>query len=167
MGIHEASGLWFVCMAEKGMGRRLPFAFLAAVQEAFLQTFTADQVESAIAYAMQGNFREELKLLMERYNSPDADRVVKLSEKVRHINDQLMESIDKILMRQQQIELLVNQSRLLDENSGSFQRHAQGLHESRKEWWRNRRTLGLLALVVTVTLLLLMLTRCGIRFESC
>eukprot|EP00434_Breviolum_minutum_P009932 symbB.v1.2.008754.t1/scaffold544.1/size189386/11 len=106
--VDPASELWFVCMADREVGRRIPFGFLQA-----------EQTESAIAYGMQSDFREELQFLLERYNSPDVDRVASMMAKVQHINDHLMESIDKILERQEKIELLA--TRLL--NGGLDARH--------------------------------------------
>ena len=40
-------------------------------------------MESAIAYGMQGEFREQLKTLMEKYNSPEVDRVASMMAKAR------------------------------------------------------------------------------------
>eukprot|EP00913_Durusdinium_trenchii_P004908 g4555.t1 len=76
-------------------------------------------VESAIAYGMQSDFREELQFLLERYNSPDVDRVASMMAKVQHINDHLMESIDKILERQEKIELLVSRSQMKGRGHGA------------------------------------------------
>ncbi|CAJ1365740.1 unnamed protein product, partial [Effrenium voratum] len=133
--VDQVSGLWFVCMADRQLGRRVPFSFLNAVQEAFAQSYSNEQVESAIAYGMQTDFREELQGLMERFNAPDHDRVASLTAKVQHINDHLMESIDKILERQEKIELLVNRTQMLAENASQWRRETE--HLRRAVWWRN------------------------------
>ena len=52
-------------------------------EDGFLEAYTAEQVESAIAYGMQENFRERLRELMERYNSQDVDRVQSMMAKAR------------------------------------------------------------------------------------
>mmetsp|Transcript_24514 Transcript_24514/g.76263 ORF Transcript_24514/g.76263 Transcript_24514/m.76263 type:complete len:226 (-) Transcript_24514:155-832(-) len=148
--VHEATGLWFVCMAERTMGRRLPFAFLGELQELFEGRFTAEEVQSAIAYGMQGACRDDMKALIEKYNSPGADRVTALMEKVQHINDNVMESIDKILERQERIELLVSRSSDLAQSSGSFRREAQGLR--RRGWLRDVRCLAALVLVLILAM---------------
>mmetsp|Transcript_3075 Transcript_3075/g.4803 ORF Transcript_3075/g.4803 Transcript_3075/m.4803 type:complete len:227 (+) Transcript_3075:161-841(+) len=163
--IDESSGLWFVCMAERTMGRRIPFGFLGAVQDAFKQQYSDSQVQCAIAYGMQGAFRDHLKELMEKYNSPDADRVTSMMAKVQHINDNLMESIDKILERQEKIELLVTRSQMLSESSSTFRRDAERLR--RVVWWRNARTMALLACLVFVVILVIVMSSCGITFSHC
>mmetsp|Transcript_87986 Transcript_87986/g.249265 ORF Transcript_87986/g.249265 Transcript_87986/m.249265 type:complete len:225 (+) Transcript_87986:88-762(+) len=162
--IDEATELWFVCLAEKLMGRRIPFAFLAATQEAF-QRYSSDQVQSAIAYGMQTEFKPVIQHLMEKYNSPDADRVTAMMEKVQHINDTLMEGIDKILERQERIDLLVSRSETLAQSSSSFVREAG--HLRRVVWWQNARTLAMLGCAGAVIILIIVMASCGITFQHC
>mmetsp|Transcript_131518 Transcript_131518/g.262437 ORF Transcript_131518/g.262437 Transcript_131518/m.262437 type:complete len:226 (-) Transcript_131518:61-738(-) len=163
--VDDASGLWFVCMAERTMGRRIPFAFLGAVQEECLKRFRLEEVQSAIAYGMQHEFRPALQHLMERYNAPDADRISAMMEKVQHINDNLMESIDKILERQEKIELLVSRTETLAQSSGSFVREAGRLRQVL--WWQNARTVVILCAIVAVAVLIIAMASCGITFEHC
>jgi len=163
--IDAEADLLFLAMAEHSMGRRIPFAFLAAAQEAFNKRYSSDQVQSAIAYGMNGDFRGELQLLMDRFNSPDADRVAQLNAKVADINDKLMESIDRILERQEKIELLVNRSEVLSTSSVSFRREAEQVR--RRMWWRNTRTLAMLSLAALVGILILLMSACGITFQRC
>ena len=40
--VDQTSNLWFVCMAERALMRRVPFAFLQAVQETFMQKYTKE-----------------------------------------------------------------------------------------------------------------------------
>lgn len=163
--IDQSSGLWFVCMTDRAMGRRIPFGFLGAVQESFKRQYSNDEVSCAIAYGMQGDFREQLKNLMETYNSPNADRIASMMSKVQHINDNLMESIDKILERQEKIELLVTRSQMLSESAGSFRREAERLR--RVVWWRNARTMSILACLVFLAILVIIIASCGITFKEC
>jgi len=164
--VDPASELWFVCMADREVGRRIPFGFLQAVQEAFMQKYTKEQTESAIAYGMQSDFREELQFLLERYNSPDVDRVASMMAKVQHINDHLMESIDKILERQEKIELLVSRSQVLSESASSFRRDAEQLR--RLVWWGNVKKMALLISIVVLVILVIAMASCGgITFSKC
>eukprot|EP00933_Yihiella_yeosuensis_P028493 TRINITY_DN2231_c0_g1_i9.p1 TRINITY_DN2231_c0_g1~~TRINITY_DN2231_c0_g1_i9.p1 ORF type:complete len:233 (-),score=39.86 TRINITY_DN2231_c0_g1_i9:120-818(-) len=163
--IDEPSGLWFVCMAERAMGRRIPFGYLGAVKEQFKQQYSNDQVECAIAYGMQGEFREHLKMLMETYNSPDADRVASLMSKVQHVNDVLMESIDAILERQEKIDLLVNRSQQLVDSSSTFRRNAEGLRRS--YWWKNARTKIIVVVFLILAVCVIILASCGITLKHC
>mmetsp|Transcript_40052 Transcript_40052/g.85437 ORF Transcript_40052/g.85437 Transcript_40052/m.85437 type:complete len:231 (-) Transcript_40052:37-729(-) len=163
--VDDATGLWFVCMAERAMKRRVPFAFLGAVQEVVRQLYTGDQVQAAIAYGFQGVFRAELKQLMERYNSPRADPLASMTEKVRNINDNLMESIDKILERQEKIELLVCRSQSLSQSATSFRRES---HQVRNAvWWRNVRVQALFVMGAVLVIAIIIWASCGIRLDRC
>ncbi|CAE6970681.1 vamp7B [Symbiodinium natans] len=163
--VDQSLNLWFVCMAERLLGRRIPFGFLQAVQDGFLEAYTAEQVESAIAYGMQENFRERLRELMERYNSQDVDRVQSMMAKVQHINDHLMDSIDKILERQEKIDLLVHRSEVLSASASSFRRDAE--HLRRRVWWQNARTMAVMACVLVIAILVVVLASCGFSFSHC
>lgn len=163
--VDQTSNLWFVCMAERALMRRVPFAFLQAVQETFMQKYTKEQVESAIAYGMQSDFRDELQHLLERYNSPDVDRVAAMMTKVQHINDHLMESIDKIMERQEKIELLVSRSQVLSESASSFRRDAEQLR--RLVWWGNVKKVLIMGLIVVLVILVIAMLSCGITFSKC
>eukprot|EP00928_Gymnodinium_smaydae_P084855 TRINITY_DN6812_c2_g2_i2.p1 TRINITY_DN6812_c2_g2~~TRINITY_DN6812_c2_g2_i2.p1 ORF type:complete len:229 (-),score=38.92 TRINITY_DN6812_c2_g2_i2:58-744(-) len=163
--IDQTLDLWFICMAERQLLRRIPFAFLSDMQDSFRRRYRLEQVEMALAYGMQSEFRPEMQALMEKYNSPDADRLTAMMAKVQTINDTLMDSIDKILERQEKIDLLVNRSNQLSQSSVSFRRDAQTLR--RVYWWRNARTLSLIAGVIFIVVLITVLSSCGITFENC
>ncbi|CAE7038582.1 vamp7B [Symbiodinium sp. CCMP2592] len=163
--VDQTLNLWFVCMAERLLGRRIPFGFLQAVQDSFCGCYGHEQVESAIAYGMQGDFREQLKTLMEKYNSPEVDRVASMMAKVQHINDHLMDSIDKILERQEKIDLLVHRSEVLSASASSFRRDAE--HLRRRVWWQNARTMAVMACVLVFVILVVVLSSCGFSLSHC
>jgi len=142
----QATSLCFLCMAEKDMGRRIPFAFLDKVQESFKEQFSAETIKAADAQSLMSDyqaFRSDIRDLMAKYNSPNADRVQNMMGKVQHINDNLMESIDKILERQEKIDVLVQRSEVLATSSTTFRREAQTL--ARVMWWRNAKVLACLS----------------------
>jgi len=157
--MESGTGLWFVCMSDRAMGRRLPFALLAALQESFNQWYAPPQIASAVAYGMQAEFGGEVQALVEKYNSPDADRVASLMQKVQHINDNLMENIDKILERQEKIDVLVNRSQMLHDSSVSFRREAERVR--RVVWWRNARMLVCIFVIVVLAIILIVMASCG------
>lgn len=163
--VDSGTRVWFTCMAERAMGRRLPFAFLAALQCSFGQWYAAPQVAAAEANGMQAEFRPEIEALVEKYNAPNADRVACLMEKVQHINDNIMESIDKILERQDKIDLLVNRSQLLSNSSASFRREAVRVRNAVRS--RHMRMWGIIGAVILAVILVVIWASCGITFGNC
>merc|ERR1711972_709812 len=161
----NATGLWFVCMADRAMGRRLPFALPSAMQESFMQWYGPPQIVSAEFHGMQAEFGGEVQALVERYNSPDADRVASLMQKVQHVNDNLMESMDKILERQEKIDVLVHRSRMLEDSAVSFRREAERVRIT--VWWRNARMLVCICVIVVLAVLVIAMASCGFSLQNC
>jgi vesicle-associated membrane protein 7 len=155
----QDTNLCFLCMAEKDMGRRIPFAFLQELVEAFKKRHQPSLVRMAtdpnLSTDYQG-FKDEIQTTMVRCNSPSSDRITGMMKKVEHINDKLMESMDKLLDRQEKIEVLIQQSENLATTSQTFRREATTLQ--RVMWWRNMRVvigLSIGALVLLVILILI------------
>eukprot|EP00415_Alexandrium_ostenfeldii_P000631 UN0631 len=161
----EERELLFVCMADLRMKRRIPFAFLDALRENFGGCYLPDQVQSAIAYGMDKDFKPVLQQLMERYNSPEADRLTMMQQRVADINDELMDGIGKLLERGEKIDLLVERSQALQSRSSSFMRDAGRLR--RNIWWKNVRLVAALVCVVIVVIFVIVMASCGITFQHC
>ena len=56
--VDQTSNLWFVCMAERALMRRVPFAFLQAVQETFMQKYTKESTWRLIWYTQMHQMPE-------------------------------------------------------------------------------------------------------------
>merc|ERR1719183_1939115 len=106
------------------MSRRLPFGFLFAVREAFVARYLPEHVRAASDYAMQAEFERDLKEQMGHFNSPEADRLTQTNEKLRQVQDIVTDNIDKILQRQDRIEILVDRCEAMSVSAASFQRGA-------------------------------------------
>jgi len=163
--IDRTSGLWFVCMADGLMGRRMPFGFLTALKEEFKKRYTPEEIQCAIAYGMRAEFDGQIQVLMDKYNDPREDRVQHLLQTVHEITDDVMESIDQILGRQEKIELLVNRSQSLAISSSSFRREAVQVRNV--IWWQNTKIKLLLAFLAIFFIILIAFASCGITFSHC
>lgn len=147
----------FVCIADKTMGRRLPFAFLEAFEHRFNQRFMPQQVADAMPGGLQAIFADEVRALVEKYSSPKLDRASLLTAKVQAINENLMDTIDKLVDRQGKIDDLVGRSNLLTESASSFQRDARVVQSKFSQYRWQRRSivvvgslLSAAALVITI-----------------
>jgi hypothetical protein len=164
--IDAASGLWFLCMAEAAMGTRLPFAFLQGLQEAFMERgYQPEQFDDRNLSRLHADFCPAIQALMEKWNSPDADRATRLSENVRSINESLMESIDRILERQEKIDLLVRKTEVLRADASSFRTAARQARQV--VWWRNKRTVCMWSSVAILVVLIIGTSQCGVTFKNC
>merc|ERR1712060_960034 len=102
---------------------------------------------------------------MVEYNSPNDARIASMLQTVQHINDNLMDSIEKILERQEKIELLVTRSQMLSMSSSSFRREAVQVRQ--RIWWQNLRMWLILAGIVLLVILLIVVSSCGITLHHC
>lgn len=145
--VDKCNQLWFLCMADTAMGRRVPFAFLGEIQA------STDHSSAA------------LESLMCKWNSADADRLTRLNERVRDLNQSLMENLALILERQEKIELMVAKTQDLRTDATSFRTAARELH--REVWWRNARTLSYMGVASLMIVLFILFSTCGIALGKC
>ena len=117
------SGLVFLCLADKALGREGPYRFLEDVSEHWRGDASVEQQQ------------ELLKAEMERVNA--SDQISRVRGQLASVSDTMMENIDKIIQRQEKIELLVEKSETLDRTAATFRREAQDLR--RAFWWRTVR----------------------------
>mmetsp|Transcript_41704 Transcript_41704/g.73253 ORF Transcript_41704/g.73253 Transcript_41704/m.73253 type:complete len:250 (+) Transcript_41704:47-796(+) len=164
--VDDSRDLWFVCMASSQLGRRLPFSFLAALQESFVSRGYAPDSEGWLSQRehIQADFAAEIRGLMERHNKPDADRVTRLSMKTEQIHEHLMVSIDKLMERGEKIDLLVQQTEGLSEGSTSFHRTAVALR--RTYWWQSIKTKIVLVLAALLLIFIIVWAGSGIKFDG-
>lgn len=157
----EESALWFACIAERALGREVPINFLEALRDACAPL--SAQAEMGEALSLQRQLEPEIADLLARCNTPGDDRVPRMMEKVQQIHNVLGEAVEKIMERQDKIELLVHTSHTLAESSESFQNHARELH--RVVWWRNARVMTCLCIVGVLVVVIFFWMACGLQMQ--
>jgi len=163
--IDRETGLWFLCMADQKMARRLPFAFLEALRQAFKERYPIQALQRSGSHGMQAEYKGKIQEMMEQFNDPKRDKVKSMIDKVKDINENLIESLEGILERQEKIDLLIDRSEQLSIASNSFRREA--VQVRRVMWWRNFKTWIYIVLVFALVLLLILFSSCGIDFSKC
>lgn len=139
------AGLCYLCIADKKFGRKLPFAFLSTLQKAFKDRFPAGASQGCSPEDFQA-FAEDIRALMQHHNSPPGDnRVSNLMAKVESVNQDLSESMDKLMERQDIINVLAERSDSLATSATSFQQEATTLRKTIS--WRNKKVLMAFGLV--------------------
>ncbi|EPR64155.1 vesicle-associated membrane protein, putative [Toxoplasma gondii ME49] len=159
-------GITFLTMADDAAGFALPFAFLEDFAKSFLAMYGAT-VHTAIALAMQNSYGPRLKDLMDSFNeNHQAEAMGRLRMQIDGIHNVLIDNIDKILQRGERIDILVDQSERLNQESVQFRRQARRLKNA--VWWRSVRVgLMFLLLVATLGTIIGMISCGGVTFPSC
>ncbi|KAJ3156694.1 Vesicle-associated membrane protein [Geranomyces michiganensis] len=140
----------FLCLADDGFGRRIPFAFLEDLKSKFSAAYGKDRPQTAIAYGLN-EFSKTIETQMEYFNSDvTSDRFRQVQGEIDQVRDVMVHNIEKVLERGDRIEILVDKTDNLNATSFAFKKRSTALR--RQEWWKNTR----LTVAMVVAALLIM-----------
>lgn len=154
------SGIIYMCIADDDFERSTAFSFLNDIKKRF-ETQYRQRAQTALAYAMNSEFARVLATQMRHYNmqSSDAitavgstDTVGKVKNQVDELKDIMVKNIDSIAARGEKLELLVDKTEDLSNNSVSFKKTSRNL--ARSMWWKNMKLTIIIVSVVAVILIL-------------
>jgi vesicle-associated membrane protein 7 len=130
-------GLVYLAVADAHAGRRIPFAFLARVQQQFVSLHQSPIDETGVS-----NFTSTLQRLVDEFNAqPHVDPVVQAKSELAGVKDIMSQNVEHILSRGERIQLLVDRTDNAASQSMAFRRRAAGLR--RQMWWKNTKVLAL------------------------
>ena len=157
-------GLVFLCMADEGFGRHVPFAFLDAVIRLWSSRY-GDRGGSAVAYGMNDDFSAILQQQMDYHSSRSAaDQINRVQGEIDEVRSIMVENIERVLERGEKLELLVDKTENLNHQAFRFKKQSRALRNMM--WWKNVKIV-LFALVVAIAGLILSMIICGIDFSKC
>lgn len=158
-----SNGLVYLCMAEESFSRRNCFMFLADVAGRFEATF-GDRGLSASPYEMSDEFYKVLQSQMQ-YFTKHKDPMAQVKGEVEEVKDLVSQTIEKVIDRNERIELIVDRSEELSRSSYSFRRSSTTL--KRAMMCKNLQTTLTLAAVALVIIICIVVGFCGWDFHSC
>eukprot|EP00252_Welwitschia_mirabilis_P014917 TRINITY_DN32983_c0_g1_i1.p1 TRINITY_DN32983_c0_g1~~TRINITY_DN32983_c0_g1_i1.p1 ORF type:complete len:224 (-),score=36.07 TRINITY_DN32983_c0_g1_i1:181-852(-) len=164
--ILRADGLIFLCMANDTFGRRVPFAYLEDIHMRFMKTY-GRIAHIALAYAMNDEFSRVLHQQMEYFSSnSNADTITRVKSEINEVRTVMVENIEKVLERGERIELLVDKTSTIQDNSFHFKRQSKRLRQA--IWMKNAKLLASLTCLIVVVLYIIISLFCGgITLASC
>ncbi|KAF1810470.1 synaptobrevin-domain-containing protein [Eremomyces bilateralis CBS 781.70] len=162
-GSRSAGQLTYLTIAPADFGRRIPFGFLVALQQRFLQQYPAASTDFSTlpAYGCAA-FNSELKGLMSRMGSEDGqnDAIRTAQREIEGVREIMTENIERVLERGERMDLLVDKTDRLGGSARDFRVRSTGL--SRRMWWKNVRLMALLTVVVIFLIYLFVGFGCGL-----
>eukprot|EP00730_Choanoeca_flexa_P008320 TRINITY_DN12475_c0_g9_i2.p1 TRINITY_DN12475_c0_g9~~TRINITY_DN12475_c0_g9_i2.p1 ORF type:complete len:253 (+),score=47.67 TRINITY_DN12475_c0_g9_i2:41-760(+) len=145
-------GIVYLCLADEGFGRRIPFAFLAQISKDFSPY--KNGAHKAIAYGYNREFSPVLQRQMAAYSkNGGADPLAKARGEVDAVKNVMVENIQKVLQRGEQIDIMVDKAEDLEGEAKRFQTSARKLKN--KMWWQNQRFCLLLVVVAAIIALII------------
>lgn len=162
--IMKADGLVFLCMANDTFGRRIPFAYLEDIHTRFIKTY-GRVANTALAYAMNDEFSRVLHEQMDYFSSnPNADTINRVKGEIAEVRAVMVENIDKVLERGDRIELLVDKTSTIQDNTFRFKKQSRRLRQSM--WIQNAKLWITLICLVLVLVYIIVAFLCGGIFLS-
>jgi len=162
--IHQ--GITYLCMSEKSFARRICFTFLEDIKNRFLATYGNEQIFAALAFGMNQSFSGTLSQQLQYYSyDPSADRIAEAKNQIENTKSIMVSNIDELLRRGEKIDLLVQDTEKLQQQTFVFQKSAKKL---RCEMWKQNMKWYIFGGVgVCIFIWLLLSFICGFNFSKC
>ena len=152
---------------------RMPFAFLAELQQRFTSQPSASDLSTLPAYGLQGSFSPVISELLQSYNSGetagtgagDNDALTRARGELAQVKDIMVQNVEQILSRGERIELLVDKTDTMAGQATAFRRGARAVR--RQQFWRNQKILVLSGAVGLVLLWIILAQFCGAGLNQC
>uniref|UniRef100_A0A8D8G6Q1 Vesicle-associated membrane protein 7 n=1 Tax=Culex pipiens TaxID=7175 RepID=A0A8D8G6Q1_CULPI len=156
----------FMCISDDGFERSRAFLFLTEIKKKFIQTYGLT-VATAIAYAMNTEFSRTLAHEMKHYSeSREVDAISQVHGQIDELKDIMVKNIENITNRGERLELLVNQTENLRNNSVTFRQTSRNL--ARTMFWRSVRMYCLIGAILLFVIYIVVSMSCGgLLWSSC
>ena len=102
-------GLTVLCMSDKNVQKKVPFAFMQDLRKTLLNTYSARDIENAKAYQLS-TFTDKIREKMGMYNNnPVAvnEKTDELFKELSGLKDSMVENLDKLIERDGKIEVIL------------------------------------------------------------
>lgn len=155
--LYEANGTLYMAVADAGFNRVQCFNFLTEVKNKFAASNRNPQ-----------SFMPELKRQMEFFSDPANDKLARLKENIDVTKGVMIENLDKLIARGEQIDRVVDKTADLDRSAAQFTKNATTL--KRSMWKRKMCITIVIILVVLIIIFLIVLFACskdGVNFKHC
>mmetsp|Transcript_18721 Transcript_18721/g.13553 ORF Transcript_18721/g.13553 Transcript_18721/m.13553 type:complete len:131 (+) Transcript_18721:121-513(+) len=102
-------GISVLCMTDKTINKKVPFAFMVDLKKALFQQYNAREIENAKAYQL-GTFTDVIREKMSQYNeNPDQvnSKTEELFKELSGLKDAMIENMDRLIERDGKIEVVL------------------------------------------------------------
>ncbi|KAF5282176.1 hypothetical protein FQR65_LT02873 [Abscondita terminalis] len=156
----------YMCITDDEFERSRAFLFLNEVKRRF-QTTYGSNVDNAMGYAMNSEFASILANEMKHYSeSTDVDTISKVHGELDELKNIMVKNIDNIAMRGERLELLINKTENLTNNSLTYRKTSRNL--ARSLFWKNVKLYVILGVVVIVIIYIIVSLSCGgLAWQGC
>merc|ERR1719414_762959 len=113
---------------------------------------------------MNNDFSLVMANEMNRFNNPD--KITVLKKDLETVRVQMNENIEVVMQRGEKLDLLIEKTETLSNNSSTFRRNATTLQ--RKIWWKNMKlTIGCVIGVIILIYIIVSFSCGGLAWQNC
>jgi vesicle-associated membrane protein 7 len=163
------NGICYLCMSDEKNKHRIPFGFLADMKNKFISKFGLEAAQTAIAFAMNEDFKNIIAERMEFYNSDQADKgldnIGVVKSQIDEVKDVMVQNIERVLERGEKIELLVDKTDRLNQQAFRFESSSRALR--RAMWWKKMRCYAIIGVISLLVIYAASVSLCGFNFQHC
>ncbi|PKA57404.1 Putative vesicle-associated membrane protein 726 [Apostasia shenzhenica] len=154
------NGFAYCVVAVESAGRQLPIAFLERIKVDFTRRYGGGKAATALAHSLDREFGTKLKEHMQYCvdNPEEISKLAKVQAQVSQVKGVMMENIEKVIDRQEKIEVLADKTENLHSQAQGFRQHGTQLR--RKMWWQNVKIKLIVLAIIVALILIIVLSVC-------
>lgn len=148
-------GFTFLAVADEDFGRQVPFTFLERVKDDFQHRYQGGRADLATSGSLNSEFAPKLKSHMEyvTQHPEEMQKISRIKSQVAEVKGIMMVNIEKVLERDEKIDLLVGKTSDLETGTRQYQK--QGNQIRRRAWCAHfRLKLFVLVLVIIIAMVI-------------
>ncbi|XP_033337880.1 vesicle-associated membrane protein 7 [Megalopta genalis] len=157
----------YLCITDGDFQKSRAFLFLTEVKRRFLAVY-GDGAQTAVAYSMNTDFSRILANEMKYYreSNHEIDVISKVHGELDELKDIMVQNIDSVAMRGERLELLVDKTDRLTDNSVTFRKTSRNL--ARSLFWKNVKIYVIIGAIVVVAIYVIVSISCGgLAWQKC
>lgn len=153
-------GFTFLAVADEDFSRQIAFAFLDRVKNDFQHRYQGGRADLAVTYSLNAEFGPRLKEHMDfvAANPEEIKKMSKIKSQVAEVKEIMMVNIEKLLDRNERIDLLVGKTDDLHSNAHVFEK--QGNQIRRRAWCAHFKLKLLVLVLIIIVAFIIYLSIC-------
>eukprot|EP00759_Apiculatamorpha_spiralis_P036677 PhF_6_TR3691/c0_g1_i1/m.5249/K08515/VAMP7; vesicle-associated membrane protein 7 len=159
----------YLCMADKDVQSRIAFAFLEEVQRRFKEKFAGSERKYPATNDLSKETCQKFNVILTEqlkyFNDPNSDKVTRVRRQIADVQQVMLENIDAVLARGDQIDNLVDKTNELNTQAEGFRTQSRTLR--RKMQWKNVKLVLAILLALGVLGIIIGMIACHPDFKGC
>ncbi|KAD3068512.1 hypothetical protein R6Q59_017475 [Mikania micrantha] len=154
-------GFTYCVVAVESIGRQVPMAFLARINDDFTKKYGGGKAATATVNSLNKEFGPKLKEEMQYCvdHSEEISKLSKVKAQVTEVKGVMMENIEAVLERGGNIDILVDKTQNLRNEAEGFKRGGDQLR--RKMWLQNMKIKLIVLGIIIALIFIIVISACG------